>query len=324
MSKNKKFIIYDVCIMFLDILAVNAAYYLALCIRFYLHFHFVSSLGHYMEYFFKFAPFYTVISLIVFFAFKLYGGMWNYAGLNDMNRIIVANAVTAIIQFAGTRLFIGRMPTSYYLIGSFLQLLFTVLIRFSVRFIQMEKRRIEKRKDGIIPAMVVGAGDFGRKVVHHLENNTPYRAVVIVGQDVGRNIDGIPIVSLDSVEKLIKEKGIKAVFIADKDLKNHARDAIKEAAKNLEFSDFTGHMSNESGFLPLTNLLDVMDMPIQVDVDGKVASFSSAEECLSTLPGEYDVLRVQAKKLYLKKREEDKNWMKDYQEQTGHDVSFFD
>ena len=82
-------------------------------------------------------------------------------------------------------------------------------------------------------------------------------------------------------------------------------------------------MSNQSGFLPLTNLLDVMDMPIVVDVDGNEQEFTSAEECLSTLPGEYDVIKVQATKLILKKREEDTSWMKVYQEQTGHEVSYF-
>ena len=113
------------------------------------------------------------------------------------------------------------------------------------------------------------------------------------------------------------------VFIADKDLSREERNHIKQASEGLEIDDFTGYMSNQTGFLPLTNLLDVMDMPIVVDVDGKEQQFNSAEECLSTLPGEYDVIKVQATKLVLKKREEDTSWMKVYQEQTGHEVSYF-
>ncbi len=66
-----------------------------------------------------------------------------------------------------------------------------------------------------------------------------------------------------------------------------------------------------------------MDMPIQVNVDGEEHTFTSAEECLASLPGEYDIARVQASKLFLKKREEDKSWMLDYRNQTGQDVSFF-
>ncbi|MDO5311476.1 MAG: hypothetical protein Q4E94_06175 [Clostridia bacterium] len=324
MNRIKQFLKYDAWIMILDVAAVNASYFLALCIRFYVNFHFESNIDYYLGYYYKFVPFYTVICLLVFSAFRLYGGIWIYAGLSDMYRIVGACFATTILHIVGTRLFFARMPASYYIIGAFLQFMAIVLIRFSYRLIQIEKRRIEKRREGIIPAMVVGSGSFGRKVVHHLEDNTPYRAIVIAGNDAGRKMEGIPIVSLDAVMKTIAEKQIKAVFIADKDLSKDSREAIILASKDLEFSDFTGHMSNESGFLPLTNLLEVMDMPIQVDVDGKITLFSSAEQCLSALPGEYDVLRVQATKLFLKKREEDKSWMKVYQEQTGRDVSFFD
>ena len=124
-------------------------------------------------------------------------------------------------------------------------------------------------------------------------------------------------------ESQIKENDVKAVFIADKDLSKEQRDYVRQVSEGLEMEDFTGYMSNQSGFLPLTNLLDVMDMPIVVDVDGTEQKFSSAEECLSTLPGEYDVVHVQATKLILKKRQEDTEWMKVYQEQTGHEVSYF-
>ena len=158
---------------------------------------------------------------------------------------------------------------------------------------------------------------------YHLENNTFYNPVAIAGKDSGWMMDGVPVISMDEIENQIKEKEIKAVFIADKDLSKEQREHIRQIAEGLEMDDFTGYMSNQSGFLPLTNLLDVMDMPIVVDVDGKEQSFSSAEECLSTLPGEYDVVKVQATKLILKKREEDTSWMKVYQEQTGREVSYF-
>ena len=138
-GKIKKFLKYNAWLIVLDIVAFNAAYYLALCIRFYVHSQFSSGIGVYLDYYYKFTLYYTVIGLIVFALFRLYDGIWNYAGLNDMNRIIAANAVTALLQILGTRLFIGRMPTSYYLIGAFLQLFITGLTRFSRRFIYMEK-----------------------------------------------------------------------------------------------------------------------------------------------------------------------------------------
>ena len=47
------------------------------------------------------------------------------------------------------------------------------------------------------------------------------------------------------------------------------------------------------------------------------------EKIATNVLGEYDITRVQASKLYLKKREEDNSWMAEYRNQTGQDVSFF-
>ena len=83
----------DLWVVLLDIVAVNAAYFLALIIRFYVNFRFRPTLSYLLMDFYTFAPFYTIICLIVFYCFRLYGGLWMYAGLDDMNRIILAKAI---------------------------------------------------------------------------------------------------------------------------------------------------------------------------------------------------------------------------------------
>lgn len=323
--KNKGFI------LLLDIISVNLAYIMALLLRFFVHGEFKVSVS-YMDYFWKIAPFYTSAAIIVFFLFRLYGGLTQYAGLNDLNRIIKAHIVTTVLQVIISIIVLAvipkehdiyRMPFSYYVIGTVLQFIYVTLIRFSRKIIMIEKAKIDSKRSSTVPALVIGSGDLGQKVMHHLENNTLYKPVAIAGKDSGWMMDGVPVISMDEIECQIKEKEIKAVFIADKDLDKEQREHIRQVTEGLELEDFTGYMSNQSGFLPLTNLLDVMDMPIVVDVDGTEQQFSSAEECLSTLPGEYDVIKVQATKLVLKKREEDTSWMQVYQEQTGHEVSYF-
>ena len=334
-KKNKifNFLKANGLILLLDIIAVNLSYLIALHLRFFVHGEFRESVEYYLDYFWRFAPIYTVVAIAVFFLFRLYGGLRQYAGLNDLNRIIKASIVTTILYIIISVISLAlipeekrhvyRMPYSYYIIGAVLQFIYVAVIRFARRIIDIEKNKIGSRKTNTIPALVIGSSDLGQKVKHHLENNTAYRPVAIAGEDSGCMMDGIPVIAFDEIEKQIKEKDIKAVFIADKDLDKEQRDYIKQISEELELSDFTGYMSNQTGFLPLTNLLDVMEMPIVVDVDGKEQKFSSAEECLSTLPGEYDVIKVQATKLILKKREEDTSWMEVYQEQTGHEVSYF-
>ncbi len=319
-------------ILLLDIIAVSLAYLLALHIRFFVNGHFVGRQGVYLELFWRIAPFYTIAAIPVFFIFRLYGGLQQYAGLNDLNRIIKANVVTFILQIAISIIVLAvrplepdihRMPFSYYVIGAVLQFIYMALIRFSKKIFMVEKAKIDSKKANKVPALIIGSGDLGQKVLHHLESNTLYRPVAIAGKDSGWMMDGVPVVPMEEIEEQIKDKEIEAVFIADKDLSKEQRDHIRQIAEGLEMDDFTGYMSNQVGFLPLTNLLEVIDMPVVVEVEGNKQKFDSAEECLSTLPGEYDVIKVHATKLVLKKREEDTSWMKVYQEQTGREVSYF-
>ena len=135
----------DLWIVLLDILVVNFAYFLAVLVRFYIKsFEFRSVMGTYMN------AWATFVSL--------YGGMWRYAGINDMNRVIGANVVTALIQVVGTSLFIIRMPIAYYVVGAVVQFALMALIRFGARIVTVEKRNLGSRKAPAVPALVVGAG----------------------------------------------------------------------------------------------------------------------------------------------------------------------
>lgn len=70
--------------------------------RFYVNFQLRPvAVDRYLPAFIGFAPFYTVGALLIFMAWKLYGGLWRYAGINDMNRIILANLCTTVVQMVG-------------------------------------------------------------------------------------------------------------------------------------------------------------------------------------------------------------------------------
>ncbi len=323
MEKVKRFLKFDLWIMLLDIVAVNAAYLLALLIRFYVNYKFTPSIGQYLDYFYKFTPFYTVLCIIVFYLFRLYGGMWTYAGLNDMNRIIGASVVTAILHVAGTLLFVARMPISYYIIGGFLQFIFIFVIRFVYRFYLLEKERIEKKHSASMPAMVIGSGAQGRRVVHDLEKNTPYRVAVIVGVDSGRTINGVPVVSMSETASQIKNKDIKAIFVADESLSRADREAITQAAEGIDIMDYTGYISNMTGTIPVAVLMEYVDGPVTVVIEGEERRFKNARECVRNLTGHYEVSSITASRIELKHATTDNRWMQEYKKQTGEDVSFF-
>ena len=91
----------DLWIVLLDIIAVNASYFLALLVRFYVNGEFRVTVNYLIGDWAKYIPFYTVLCILIFALFRLYGGMWRYVGINDMNRIIGASLVTAVIHVAG-------------------------------------------------------------------------------------------------------------------------------------------------------------------------------------------------------------------------------
>ena len=86
--------------MIFDALAVNLAYFLALVLRYYVTFEFNPNATKFVAAFLRIAPYYGVICVAVFYAFRLYNTMWKFGGLRDLNRILMACIVTAAIQVA--------------------------------------------------------------------------------------------------------------------------------------------------------------------------------------------------------------------------------
>ena len=316
----------DLWIVLLDIIAVNAAYFLALLIRFYVNGEFRATVSYYLTDWVKFTPFYTLLALITFAVFRLYGGMWRYAGINDMNRIIGANAITVLIQVIGTALFIRRMPITYYVIGAILQFLAVSLIRFGYRILLVERKKVASKKTPAVPSMIIGAGETARKAIHHLED-TPFRAVVVVdGASAGKTLDGIPVVA-DFQEAL---PTVRAVFIADNSLSAEQRKQIREKTEEagIELQDYTGYLSNLGGTVPVSSLLELAEGPVTLIIDNKPTEYPSGEEALKNLRDRYDVSAIQSPAITLHKSSSAayvgyEAWVQQHKEQTGEDVSFF-
>lgn len=317
----------DLWIILLDIIAVNVAYYLALVMRFFVHGEFRPIvIDKYMPAFEQFAPFYTVICILIFALFRLYGGMWRYVGINDMNRIIGANFVTAVIQVIGTTLFVRRMPITYYLIGAALQFILIVLIRFGYRIFLVEKKKIAGTKTPAISSMIIGAGETARKALHHLED-TPFRATVVVDEkNAGKMLDGIPVVA--DIDTALPK--VKAVFIADSSLSAEERKAIREKteAAGIELQDYTGFLANLGGNVPVAALLELTEGPVTLVIDGQKKDFTSGEKALQSLRDRYDVTAIHSPEITLRKFASAayvgyEAWAQQHKEETGEDVSFF-
>lgn len=283
----------DLWVVLLDIVAVNLSYYLALLIRFYVNFQLRPvAVDRYLPAWESFTPWYTVICLVVFGAFRLYGGLWRYAGINDMNRIILASLSTALLHVLGTTIFYTRMPVTYYLIGAVLQFGFMVVIRFAYRVLLVEKKRL--RRGQKVRCLVVGSGENGRRVVKHLEEEGTFEPVAIYSSSTHSSsssslMDGIPVVGE------LKLENVGAVFIADPLITTEERARIRKAADaaGADVQDYTGFFSNLGGRLSLTELMSVVKGPLVVELDEKEIVYEDGAAALSRLDGKYEVKSIE-------------------------------
>ena len=141
MKKLEHWKVIAIYLIIYDIIAVNFSYFMALLVRF--DFRYSSIPTDYFAAWRSFAPIYTIIILAVFGCMHLYNSVWRFASFHELIKITVATVITAfcILRYHD---FWGRMPASYYLIGVMLQFFLTVGVRFSYRFVLLERNRREK------------------------------------------------------------------------------------------------------------------------------------------------------------------------------------
>ena len=200
--KKRRFEHWQVISLYLilyDIVAVNAAYIVALLLRF--DFRYSQIPEYYLGAFLHFAPIYTIFCIFVFSFLKLYNSLWRYASFAELNRIIISSGITFLFHTVFITAFFARMPISYYFIGAVLQFGAISAVRFSYRFILLEQnRRIRDINDNLTNRiMLVGAGNAGQMVMRdlHKQVETRERVLCIIDDNAnkwGRYIDGVPIV----------------------------------------------------------------------------------------------------------------------------------
>lgn len=195
-----------------DIVTINLSYFIGLWLRFDLQYSKIPS--EYLMAFIKFAPFYTVFSIIVFYMMHMYNSLWRFASFNELTSIMMATVVTGTAHVVGITLFVRRMPIAYYVFGICAQFIFTTGIRFGYRFVNLERAKREKtEKSAHVKhhVMVIGAGDAGMTVLRELHNSRELtsRACCVIDDNPNkwnRFIEGTPIVGgrdtiLENVEK---------------------------------------------------------------------------------------------------------------------------
>ena len=201
-----------------DVIAINMAYFLALWFRFDCIFSKIPQ--NYYDSYLKFAPIYSIFCVVIFWILRLYQSVWRFASYSEMIRIIIATIVTSIIHIVGITALFGRMPVSYYFVGMGIQFLFVLGIRFSYRFILLERSRKKGEETYASRVMLIGAGAAGQMILRDSmkAKETNVKICCIIDDNSNkwnRYIEGVPVVGgRDEILLNVEKYHIDKIFLA--------------------------------------------------------------------------------------------------------------
>ena len=221
-EQNSKFLMHwqvvTLGLIIYDFVAVCAAYFLALWIRFDCKYSEIPL--EYLAPYFKTILIYAIAVVIVFWCLRLYKSIWRFASYNELLRVCIGTLITISGYIAATLLFVKRMPISYYLFGIVIQFIFTLGIRFAYRFILLLRGRNTKNDAPETRVMIVGAGRAGQFIYRDIKGaiETKERVCCFIDDNpnkFGRYIDGVPVFGgRDRILEACDKYDIEKIYVA--------------------------------------------------------------------------------------------------------------
>ena len=126
--------IIAVVLMIYDYVAVCAAYFLALWLRF--DGSFIEIPRRFLDPYSKFIFIFAAGSILIFLLCRMYNSMWRYASYTELMRTLLGSVLSSVLHSILITIFLMRMPVSYYILGAGIQFVLLILVRFGFRFIQ--------------------------------------------------------------------------------------------------------------------------------------------------------------------------------------------
>ena len=279
-------------LMIYDLLATNGSYFFALWLRFDGHFSEITPV--YISAWLRFIPIYSVICLAVFWLTRMYQSLWRYASYNELLRVTLATVATSALHAVLITLLLQRMPISYYVVGTGIQFLLLIAVRFTYRFILLERTK-HSQTPHHNRVMLIGAGSAGQMILHDLHHarKAGDRVCCIIDDNRnkwGRYIDGVPIVgSRDEILASAKKYRIDKIYIAIPSLspaqQRDLLDICKETRAELKilpnmYQFFTGSITADA--MKEVQMEDLLGRePIRVNMD-EIHSFLTGKVILVT------------------------------------------
>lgn len=223
-----------------DSLIILISYFTALLLRF--DFVFSSIPKEYLIGYLWSMPFWIISTVVVFYICRLYHSIWRLASVAELQMILIAYAVLAVVYSVGMLFMEMRMPRSYYFIGFLLSFLLTTGMRFSYRilrfYINSSTTELNSEKTEKEHIMVIGAGAAGQALIKEIINSDKLDAQVMCIIDDnptkhGRILEGITIVGdRYQIPEMVKKYRVSRIIYAIPAASPEERKAILNICKD--------------------------------------------------------------------------------------------
>ncbi|MBQ3006137.1 MAG: polysaccharide biosynthesis protein [Clostridia bacterium] len=203
-----------------DIMAINISYFVALWIRFDGVFSEIPE--KYLDPYVDFIPFYTVISLVVFYFLRMYHSVWEYVSVRELMKAAIGSLSVSAVHIVLITVLFQRMPISYYLWGTCFQMLMLLGVRFSYRIFSAVPQLFgtDTGTHTCNKIMIIGAGDAGRMLLENIQKTRANKDRVVCMIDdnpdkQNRYFNGVQIVGgRDDILNSVKKYNIDKIYIA--------------------------------------------------------------------------------------------------------------
>lgn len=262
-----------------DIILINGSVFLSLIMRFEINIASVPE-EYIQKYIVNVIPF-TIVTLIIFWCFRMYHSLWQYASIAELYKIVEACVVAELAHLCVTSFMGWMLPRSCYFTSGVFLIVAMSASRFMYRLLRQlinEYRHTSEQ----LKIMIIGAGEATSVLMREIFNSRYLdnsKVVCIIDDDlgkVGKYIRGVKIVGTrDHIKEYARYYDIDEIIFAipsasTKD-KREILNICKETSCNLKILPGVYQMvDGEINIKDLRNV-DVLDLlgrdPVKVDIE---------------------------------------------------------
>lgn len=262
-----------------DTFLLNACVYLSLIMRFDVGI--VSIEPQYISNYVENVLPYTIMSLLIFWLFRLYHSLWQYASIAEVYRIAEACIIVELVHFLSNKIMGNMLPRSCYFNAAIYLIIAICASRFMYRMIRtvLNKYRNIKTSNNV---MIIGAGEATNVIMREIQNSS-YLAnsniACIIDDDrrkVGKYIRGVKVIGTrNKIKEAAKLYDIDEIIFAIPSASNEVKRDILNICKETDctLKILPGVYQMVDGEINVNSIrnVDVLDLlgrdPIEVDIE---------------------------------------------------------